>query len=95
MRDADAVRWWSWPGHRADAILAQTSPPRTGGLPDSPRRTPDSLTLPLVDPRAVRGLKFSAALPERMATATLAQRLADFDEALASAREPVRIEWAG
>ncbi|WP_327579294.1 MULTISPECIES: hypothetical protein [unclassified Streptomyces] len=49
----------------------------------------------MVDPRAVRGLKFFAALRERMATATLAQRLADFDGALASAREPVRIEWAG
>jgi ATP-dependent Lhr-like helicase len=48
----------------------------------------------LVDPRAVRGLKFSAALPERMATATLAQPLADFDGALASTREPMRIEWA-
>ncbi|MFE4256571.1 hypothetical protein ACFRU3_45610 [Streptomyces sp. NPDC056910] len=92
MRDADAVRWWSWAGHRADAILAQTSPPRTGRQPTPHAGLPHPA---LVDPRAMCGLKFSAALPERMATATLVQRLADFDGALASAREPVRIEWAG
>ncbi|WP_435195460.1 hypothetical protein, partial [Streptomyces sp. NRRL F-5630] len=33
---------------------------------------PDSLTLPTVGPRAVPGLKFSAALPPRIATTTLA-----------------------
>lgn len=54
---------------------------------------PDSLTLPTVDPRAVRGLKFSAALAPRVATITLAERLADFDGALAAAREPMRVEW--
>ncbi|WP_323178147.1 hypothetical protein [Streptomyces sp. NBC_00847] len=55
---------------------------------------PDSFTLPTVDPRAVRGLKFSVALPPRLATITLAERLADFDSALAAAREPVRVDWS-
>ncbi|MFC7548967.1 DEAD/DEAH box helicase [Plantactinospora sp. GCM10030261] len=36
------------------------------------------LCLPEVNERAVRGLKFSAALPERLAVATIAARLADF-----------------
>lgn len=39
------------------------------------------LVLPDVDPRAVRGLKFSTALPEHLAVATVAARLADLDAA--------------
>ncbi|ALV51768.1 hypothetical protein ABZ588_02405 [Streptomyces althioticus] len=35
------------------------------------------LTLPHVDPHAVRGLKFAEALPARLAEATLAARLGD------------------
>ncbi|MFH8255951.1 MULTISPECIES: DEAD/DEAH box helicase [Streptomyces] len=112
VRDADATRWWTWAGYRANATLAAS----LGNLADPVQRPtdthvrlrqdlsptdwktaraelPDSLTLPTVDPRAVRGLKFSAALPSRIATATLAERLADFDGALAVAREPVRMEW--
>lgn len=50
----------------------------------------ESLVLPDVDPRAVRGLKFSAALPERLAVATVAARLADFDNARSVLSEPVR-----
>ncbi|WP_327408771.1 DEAD/DEAH box helicase [Streptomyces sp. NBC_01281] len=49
-----------------------------------------SLVLPDVDPRAVRGLKFSAALPERLAMATVAARLADFDGARAALSERKR-----
>ncbi len=113
-RDADAARWWTWAGYRANATLTAS----LGNLADPVQRPtdthvrlrqdlspgdwkaaraelPDSLTLPSVDPRAVRGLKFSTALPERLATATLAERLADLDGALATAREPVRIEWGG
>ncbi|MFE2361115.1 DEAD/DEAH box helicase [Streptomyces virginiae] len=112
VRDADAARWWTWAGYRANATLAAS----LGNLADPVQRPtdahirlrqdlspadwkaarvelPDSLTLPTVDPRAVRGLKFSVALPSRIATATLAERLADFDGALAAAREPVRMEW--
>ncbi|MFJ8273771.1 DEAD/DEAH box helicase [Streptomyces sp. NPDC094154] len=112
VRDADATRWWTWAGYRANATLASS----LGNLADPVQRPadthvrlrqdllptdwkiaraelPDSLTLPTVDPRAVRGLKFSAALPTHIATITLAERLADLDGALAVVREPVRTEW--
>ncbi|MET8676830.1 DEAD/DEAH box helicase [Streptomyces sp. NPDC004647] len=49
-----------------------------------------ALVFPDVDHRAVHGLKFSAALPQRLATATVAARLADFDGARAALGEPVR-----
>ncbi|MEV0870649.1 MULTISPECIES: DEAD/DEAH box helicase [Streptomyces] len=52
----------------------------------------DNLVLPDVDPRAVRGLKFSAALPERLAVATVAARLADFEGARAVLSTPVRFQ---
>ncbi|MEU5381735.1 DEAD/DEAH box helicase [Streptomyces sp. NPDC005968] len=48
------------------------------------------LCLPAVDARALAGLKFNAALPPRLAEATLAARLADLDGAAASLREAVR-----
>lgn len=51
----------------------------------------ENLVLPDVDRRAVRGLKFSAALPERLAVATVAARLADFDSARTVLSEPVRL----
>ncbi|MGP3974916.1 DEAD/DEAH box helicase [Streptomyces sp. 8N114] len=50
----------------------------------------DRLCLPDVDVRALVGLKFSIALPERLAVATLATRLADLDSASVVLREPVR-----
>jgi hypothetical protein len=46
--------------------------------------------LPDVDDRALRGLKFSEALPYRLATATLAARLADVPHAAAVLGEPSR-----
>lgn len=52
----------------------------------------ENLVLPDVDRRAVRGLKFSAALPERLAVATVAARLADFQSARAALEEPVRFQ---
>ncbi|MBB1257856.1 DEAD/DEAH box helicase [Streptomyces alkaliterrae] len=52
----------------------------------------ESLVLPDVDRRAVRGLKFSAALPERLAVATVAARLADFEGARSVLSEPVRFQ---
>ncbi|WP_030861074.1 DEAD/DEAH box helicase [Streptomyces sp. NRRL S-37] len=48
------------------------------------------LTLPDVDPHAVRGLKFAEALPARLAEATLAARLGDAEGARAALAEPVR-----
>ncbi|WP_328932274.1 MULTISPECIES: DEAD/DEAH box helicase [unclassified Streptomyces] len=53
-------------------------------------QTGPALVLPDVDHRAVRGLKFSAALPDRLAVATLSMRLADFDGARAVLLEPKR-----
>ncbi|MFJ6420465.1 DEAD/DEAH box helicase [Streptomyces hydrogenans] len=48
------------------------------------------LTLPDVDVRAVRGLKFAEALPQRLAEATLAARLADGEGARALLSDHVR-----
>lgn len=48
------------------------------------------LCLPEVSDRALAGLKFSSALPHRLAVATLAARLADLDGATAVLREPTR-----
>lgn len=50
----------------------------------------ERLCLPEVDPKALMGLKFSIALPERLAVATLAARLADLDGAREVLREPSR-----
>jgi ATP-dependent Lhr-like helicase len=54
----------------------------------------ERLCLPEVDNRAMAGLKFNEALPERLATATLAARLADLDSAAHVLAEPVRFTVA-
>ncbi|WP_123827081.1 hypothetical protein [Micromonospora globispora] len=51
------------------------------------------ICLPDVTEKALAGLKFSAALPSRLATATLAARLADIDSATAVLQEPVRFAY--
>ena len=48
------------------------------------------LCLPEVNQKALDGLKFSEALPERLALATLAARLADLDGATSVLQEPTR-----
>ncbi|GAA2814142.1 hypothetical protein GCM10010441_43560 [Kitasatospora paracochleata] len=53
--------------------------------------TGDHLVFPDIDRRAVKGLKFSTALPERLAIASVAARLADFKGASAALREPARL----
>ncbi len=55
----------------------------------------DQLCLPAVDARALNGLKFNAALPTRLAEATLAARLADLDGATAALRGPTRFTVLG
>ena len=50
----------------------------------------ERLCLPEVDERALAGLKFSEALPERLATATFAARHADLDSAVRVLAEPSR-----
>ncbi|MFI9511262.1 DEAD/DEAH box helicase [Nocardia sp. NPDC052566] len=52
------------------------------------------LVLPRVDPRAVSGLKFAALLPEYLAAATVAARLADFPGAQEILGERVRFRGA-
>jgi ATP-dependent Lhr-like helicase len=54
----------------------------------------ERLCLPDVDERALVGLKFSEALPPRLATATLAARGADLDGASIVLAEPVRFSHA-
>ncbi|MDG4771153.1 DEAD/DEAH box helicase [Solwaraspora sp. WMMD792] len=54
----------------------------------------DRICLPEIDEKALHGLKFSAALPRRLAEATLAARLADVPSAQAVLAEPVRfVHW--
>ncbi|MFI7080339.1 DEAD/DEAH box helicase [Micromonospora sp. NPDC049903] len=50
----------------------------------------DRICLPQVTEKSLAGLKFSAALPERLAHATLAARLADVESATAVLQEPAR-----
>ena len=50
----------------------------------------DRICLPEVDDKALTGLKFSVALPRRLAVATLAARIADVDNAAAVLAEPSR-----
>ena len=58
------------------------------------RDAADRICLPEVDRAALAGLQFSEALPERLATATLAARLADVDSAARVLVEPVRFSWS-
>ncbi|MFI0412185.1 hypothetical protein [Actinomadura sp. 3N508] len=53
-------------------------------------RAKTPLVLPDVDARAVRGLKFSVALPAHLAAATVAARLADLDGAEKALAETTR-----
>jgi ATP-dependent helicase Lhr and Lhr-like helicase len=55
----------------------------------------EHLCLPDVDQRALAGLKFNEALPERLATATLASRMADLDSAAQVLAEPSRYTVVG
>jgi ATP-dependent Lhr-like helicase len=57
------------------------------GIADAGER----LCLPEVSEKALVGLKFSDALPKRLAIATLAARLADLDGAAATLAEPSRL----
>jgi len=50
----------------------------------------DRLCLPVIDDKALAGLKFSAALPRHLAVATLATRLADLEHAADVLAEPCR-----
>jgi ATP-dependent Lhr-like helicase len=112
-RRQDDVRWWTWAGFRANAMLAAT----LSDLVDGKQRFTDSylrlradltrgmwqeatadaaqrLCLPDVDRDALTGLKFSQALPERLALATAASRLADPASAEQVLAEPARFSFS-
>jgi ATP-dependent Lhr-like helicase len=55
----------------------------------------ERLCLPEVDERALAGLKFSEALPGRLAEATLAARMSDLDSATGVLGEPARFTVTG
>ncbi|MET7970522.1 DEAD/DEAH box helicase [Micromonospora sp. NPDC005305] len=55
----------------------------------------EQLCLPEIDEKALKGLKFSAALPKRLAVATLAARSADFEGAAVILRQPTRFVSLG
>lgn len=79
------------PGQRVDEASIRLRSDLThqmwrAGTADAAER----LCLPDVDEKALRGLKFSVALPERLAVATLAARLADLNGAAAVLGSPVR-----
>ncbi|WP_344573306.1 hypothetical protein [Actinoplanes palleronii] len=90
------LKWWTWAGLRANATLSEVTDPghkfddlyirlREDLTPDAWRAlTSDAetrLCLPEINRRALEGLKSSRALPERLAVATLAARLADLPAA--------------
>jgi ATP-dependent helicase Lhr and Lhr-like helicase len=54
----------------------------------------ERLCLPEIDHDALNGLKFNEALPEHLATATLAARLADVEAAATVLGQPIRFSSA-
>jgi len=82
-------------GHAQRAHRREAAVRRRGDPPSRRRRaeTADAaerLCLPEIDERALKGLKFNEALPEGLAIATLAARLADLDGAAHVLAEPTR-----
>jgi ATP-dependent Lhr-like helicase len=90
QRSPAGARLWTWAGLRANETLlaALGSPAESGStneyvtLPldfsiESLRAAEVDIALPLISPEAVEGLKFSAALPSRLAQTTLAERFVD------------------
>lgn len=91
-RSGSELRWWTWAGYRANLTLQASLGPHAhaDGVSDFCLRLSSEiqasalsnmlseveLIAPIPDPMAVRGLKFNDALPEALATRTLAARLA-------------------
>jgi ATP-dependent helicase Lhr and Lhr-like helicase len=96
-RSGSELRWWTWAGYRANLTLhaALGRYARADGITDTGLRLSAEysaaelsqaikearLAAPIPDPRAVKGLKFSDALPQALAADTLAERLADYEGA--------------
>lgn len=68
------------------------APRRTAAVHAPVRRLRRTRTRLAALPRAIRGLKFSAALPQRFAVAMVAARPADFEGARAVLGAPVRFQ---
>jgi ATP-dependent Lhr-like helicase len=101
-RSGSEVRWWTWAGFRANLTLQVSldQHAKADGITDYGLRlngdftttelsraiTNVDLVAPKPNPKAVKGLKFSTALPHPLATATLGARLADFNGAAAILR---------
>nr|WP_153054377.1 DEAD/DEAH box helicase [Planomonospora sphaerica] len=103
--DRDELRWWTWAGYRANATLLTTlgelADPsqrpddlsvrlRSDLRPGDLAAVSERLVLPVVDEKALSGLKFSAALPRHLAIDTLARRLADLSGTAAVLDRPRR-----
>lgn len=85
--------------HFMDLMASFTAPPeftvlhgRAETWSSVSRIAGSRLMLPDVDEKALAGLKFSVALPPRLAVATLSVRLADFERAGLVLSEPVRFQ---
>lgn len=105
QRGKTATRLWTWAGWRANETLVAAlsvdaaSDNYEVSLPahflSADLRGADLCSAyPYVSPQAVDGLKFSAALPRRVATATLAERNRDADGAAAIASAPLVVATA-
>lgn len=86
----DRREYWTWAGLRVNETLAAALGPGTVIGTDNRRvllephvtreqiwTAPVETAVPAISPEAVDGLKFSAALPAKMARATLAERFAE------------------
>jgi ATP-dependent Lhr-like helicase len=103
-RNDSGWRWWTWGGLRVNRTLQTSlgrfAKPSgvgdyalrldTGATMNDLSRAIDQMILtdPAVDPAALRGLKFSDALPEDLAARTLAARLADLEGAQTVLEQP-------
>ena len=89
-RGAKGVTLWTWAGLRAnETFLSALGYPDGAAADNLSIRLPPATSiedirtaavataLPVISPEAVEGLKFSAALPPGLASATLAERFVD------------------
>lgn len=92
----ESQRVWTWAGLKANATLLAGLGLEARGVENDYVDWPidatvadlDPLAIPTPGPDAVTGLKFSAALPAKLATRTLGERLADPAGARATVAQP-------
>ncbi len=87
-RKVGGTRFWTWAGLKANATLLAGLGLQASGVENESVLLPEWVTIkdirscnadavPRIDPDAVAGLKFSAALPVDLAARTVGERLAD------------------